>query len=90
MLAQIVNLDKAIDNKALHDTFSTFGNNLSCKIATDASGQSKAYGFVQFDLEEAAQNAIDKLNDMLLNDKQVFVGPFLCKQEREIATNMTI
>ncbi|XXG56200.1 hypothetical protein AAC387_Pa03g3681 [Persea americana] len=85
----IKNLDKAIDNKALHDTFSTFGNILSCKIATDASGQSKGYGFVQFDLEEAAQNAIDKLNGMLLNDKQVFVGPFLRKQEREIATNKT-
>eukprot|EP00262_Sarcandra_glabra_P012238 TRINITY_DN3114_c0_g2_i1.p1 TRINITY_DN3114_c0_g2~~TRINITY_DN3114_c0_g2_i1.p1 ORF type:complete len:659 (+),score=142.30 TRINITY_DN3114_c0_g2_i1:326-2302(+) len=82
----IKNLDKAIDNKALHDTFSVFGNILSCKIATDPSGQSKGYGFVQFDQEEAAQNAINKLNGMLLNDKQVYVGPFLRKQEREIAT----
>ncbi|XVF59378.1 hypothetical protein PTKIN_Ptkin07bG0270900 [Pterospermum kingtungense] len=82
----IKNLDKTIDNKALHDTFSTFGNILSCKIATDHSGQSKGYGFVQFDNEEAAKNAIDKLNGMLLNDKQVFVGPFLRKQERESAT----
>ncbi|MTV28818.1 hypothetical protein FTX61_26090, partial [Nitriliruptoraceae bacterium ZYF776] len=37
----IKNLDKAIDQKALHDTFSTFGNILSCKIATDSTGQSK-------------------------------------------------
>ncbi|KAK6938662.1 Polyadenylate-binding protein/Hyperplastic disc protein [Dillenia turbinata] len=81
----IKNLDKGIDNKALHDTFSTFGNILSCKIATDQSGQSKGYGFVQFDHEESAQNAIDKLNGMLINDKQVFVGPFLRKQERESA-----
>ncbi|XP_044470296.1 polyadenylate-binding protein 4-like [Mangifera indica] len=79
----IKNLDKSIDNKALHDTFSTFGNILSCKIATDLSGQSKGYGFVQFDNEESAKSAIDKLNGMLLNDKQVFVGPFLRKQERE-------
>ncbi|OVA11248.1 RNA recognition motif domain [Macleaya cordata] len=83
----IKNLDKAIDNKALHDTFSAFGNILSCKIATDGSGQSKGYGFVQYDNEESAQNAIDKLNGMLLNDKPVFVGPFLRKQERDIATN---
>ncbi|RWW12297.1 hypothetical protein GW17_00024043 [Ensete ventricosum] len=48
-----------------------------------ASGQSKGYGFVQFDQEEAAQNAINKLNGMLVNDKPVFVGPFLRKQERE-------
>ncbi|XVE87089.1 hypothetical protein DITRI_Ditri18aG0088200 [Diplodiscus trichospermus] len=79
----IKNLDKTIDNKDLHDTFSTFGNILSCKIATDHLGQSKGYGFVQFDNEESAKNAIDKLNGMLLNDKQVFVGHFLRKQERE-------
>ncbi|KAB5568909.1 hypothetical protein DKX38_002702 [Salix brachista] len=66
------NLDKTIDHKALHDTFSSFGNILSCKVATDASGQSKGYGFVQFDNEEAARNAIDKLNGMLINDKQVY------------------
>ncbi|KAJ6424342.1 hypothetical protein OIU84_025186 [Salix udensis] len=75
----IKNLDKAIDHKALHDTFSAFGNILSCKVATDSSGQSKGYGFVQFDSEEAAQKAIEKLNGMLLNDKQVYK-----KYEREV------
>lgn len=81
------NLDKTIDNKALHDTFSTFGNILSCKVAMDASGQSKGYGYVQYDREEAAQMAIDKLNGMALNDKVVYVGPFLRKQERENAVD---
>ncbi|TQE10688.1 hypothetical protein C1H46_003591 [Malus baccata] len=85
----IKNLDKAIDHKALHETFSSFGNILSCKIATDATGQSKGYGFVQFDSEEAAQSAIDKLNGMLLNDKPVFVGQFLRKQERDGNWNKT-
>ncbi|KAI3753116.1 hypothetical protein L2E82_25161 [Cichorium intybus] len=85
----IKNLDKAIDQKALHDTFSTFGNILSCKIATDSAGQSKGYGFVQYDTEEAAQKAIEKLNGMLLNDKQVYVGPFLRKQERDMAVDKT-
>ncbi|TYI43079.1 hypothetical protein ES332_A01G144100v1 [Gossypium tomentosum] len=83
----IKNLDKSIDHKALHDTFSSFGNVLSCKISTDSFGQSKGYGFVQFDNEESAQNAIDKLNGMLINDKQVYVGHFLRKQERETALN---
>ncbi|KAL1534175.1 poly(A) binding protein Pab2 [Salvia divinorum] len=83
----IKNLDKSIDNKALHDTFSSFGNILSCKIAADANGQPKGYGFVQFETEEAAQNAIDKLNGMLMNDKQVYVGHFLRKQERDTTQN---
>lgn len=82
-------MDKAIDNKALHETFSTFGNILSCKVVTDSSGQSLGYGFVQFDNEESAKNAIDKLNGMLLNDKQVYVGPFLRKQERVSAIDKT-
>lgn len=83
----IKNLDKNIDNKALHDTFSAFGNILSCKVAMDASGQSKGYGYVQFDRDEAAQHAIERLNGMALNDKVVYVGPFLRKQERENAVD---
>ncbi|XP_017970875.1 PREDICTED: polyadenylate-binding protein 2 [Theobroma cacao] len=85
----IKNLDKGIDHKALHDTFSAFGNILSCKVATDSSGQSKGYGFVQFDNEESAQKAIEKLNGMLLNDKQVYVGHFVRKQERDTAISKT-
>ncbi|KAJ0231995.1 Polyadenylate-binding protein 5 [Hirschfeldia incana] len=78
----IKNLDVSIDNKDLYDTFSTFGTILSCKVEIDVSGRSKGYGFVQFEKVETAQTAIDKLNGMLLNDKKVFVGHFVRRQDR--------
>jgi len=78
----IKNLDKSIDNKAMYDTFSAFGSILSCKVSLDDKGNSKGYGFVHFETEDAATNAIDKVNGMLLNQKKVFVGKFIPRAER--------
>ncbi|UYV63608.1 PABPC4 [Cordylochernes scorpioides] len=73
----------SIDNKAMYDTFSAFGNILSCKVATDEEGNSKGYGFVHFETEDAASNAISKVNGMLLNGRKVYVGKFIPHKERE-------
>jgi len=78
----IKNLDKTIDNKMLYDTFSAFGNILSCKVNVNLAGESKGYGFVHFETEEAAVKAIEKLDGMLMNDKKVFVGRFKSRGER--------
>uniref|UniRef100_A0A3Q2D2H1 Polyadenylate-binding protein n=1 Tax=Cyprinodon variegatus TaxID=28743 RepID=A0A3Q2D2H1_CYPVA len=79
----IKNMDESIDNKALYDTFSAFGNILSCKVVCDEKG-SKGYGFVHFETQEAANRAIDTMNGMLLNDRKVFVGHFKSRKEREV------
>ncbi len=79
----IKNLDAAIDNKALHDTFTQFGNILSCKVAQDELGSSKGYGFVHYETAEAANQAIKSVNGMLLNDKKVFVGHHIAKRDRQ-------
>uniref|UniRef100_A0A8C4HHF6 Polyadenylate-binding protein n=1 Tax=Dicentrarchus labrax TaxID=13489 RepID=A0A8C4HHF6_DICLA len=79
----IKNMDESIDNKALYDTFSAFGNILSCKVVCDEKG-SKGYGFVHFETHEAANRAIDTMNGMLLNDRKVFVGHFKSRKEREV------
>ncbi|KFH13882.1 putative polyadenylate binding protein [Toxoplasma gondii MAS] len=79
----VKNLDKNIDNKALYDTFSLFGNILSCKVAVDDNGHSKGYGFVHYENEESARSAIDKVNGMLIGGKTVYVGPFIRRAERD-------
>ncbi|XP_072223902.1 polyadenylate-binding protein 1-like [Leuresthes tenuis] len=79
----IKNMDDSIDNKALYDTFSAFGNILSCKVVCDEKG-SKGYGFVHFETQQAANRAIETMNGMLLNDRKVFVGHFKSRKEREV------
>ncbi|KAL6034097.1 hypothetical protein STEG23_024952 [Scotinomys teguina] len=78
----IKNLENSIDNKALYDTFSTFGSILSSKVVYNEHG-SRGFGFVHFETHEAAQKAINTMNGMLLNDRKVFVGHFKSRQKRE-------
>ena len=49
---------------------------------TDENNQSKGFGFVHFETQEAADNAINKVNGMLLADKKVFVGRFVPRNLR--------
>jgi len=76
------NLAPSVDNKGLYDTFSVFGNILSCKVATDENGVSKGYGYVHFETAEAAQDAIQKFNGTLIDDIEVHVGTFVKRQDR--------
>lgn len=79
----IKNLDSTVDNKALFDTFSIFGNILSCKVATDENGASnRGYAFVHFETEEAANKAIDAVNGKLLAGKKAYVARFVPQKER--------
>lgn len=79
----IKNLHPDIDNKALHDTFSAFGRILSCKVATDDLGRSKCFGFVHYETAEAAEAAIENVNGMSLNDREVYVSKHVSRKDRE-------
>ena len=69
----VKNLDSNIDNKALYDTFSLFGNILSCKVACESDGKSKGYGFVHFEAEDSAKQAIERVNGMKIGENTVTV-----------------
>lgn len=85
----VKNLAATVDNKGLFDFFSVFGNILSCKVATDEAGVSKGYGYVHYETAEAAQDAIQKINGQMLEDKEVFVGTFLRRQDRASTNEWT-
>lgn len=85
----VKNLDTSIDNKALYDTFSLFGNILSCKVVNFQDGSSKGYGYVHYETAEAANEAIDKINGMLIAGQEVYVGNFQKRNERPDEANWT-
>ena len=78
----IKNLDPKITHKELHDTFSQFGSILSCKVAMSENGESKGYGFVHFESQKSAEQAMSYVNDRQLLSKTVFVGPFISRKVR--------
>jgi len=41
------------------------------QVAVDDEGKSKGYGFIHFQTQEAADKAIEKVNDMELEGKKV-------------------
>ncbi|XP_010505212.1 PREDICTED: polyadenylate-binding protein 7-like isoform X1 [Camelina sativa] len=78
----VKNLPESVNNAGLQGMFKTFGDIVSCKIATFEDGKSRGYGFVQFEQEDAAHAAIEKLNGTIVADKEIYVGKFMRKTER--------
>jgi len=78
----VKNLSKTIDNQQLCDTFSKFGNILSCKVSTNSRGEHLGYGFVHYENEESAQKAVEAVNGKMIAGNTVYVAPFKSKAER--------
>ncbi|XP_071685633.1 polyadenylate-binding protein 6-like [Rutidosis leptorrhynchoides] len=79
----VKNIDSLVTDVKLEEAFAKFGTILSCKIAKDNQGKSKGFGFVQFDSEESANNALNALDGSTLGEKIISVAKFLKKSERK-------
>ncbi len=66
----IKNIDASVTSRDLLDTFSQFGNILSCKVATSDDGKSKGFGFVQYQTREEAERAVKSTNGQKLTPAQ--------------------
>jgi RNA recognition motif-containing protein len=69
------NLSYDTSEDQLRNLFVGVGPVVSVTIITDrSSGRSKGFGFVEMETEQAAQEAIDQLNNHELNDRTIAVS----------------
>eukprot|EP00698_Gefionella_okellyi_P010730 TRINITY_DN2801_c0_g1_i1.p1 TRINITY_DN2801_c0_g1~~TRINITY_DN2801_c0_g1_i1.p1 ORF type:complete len:669 (-),score=142.23 TRINITY_DN2801_c0_g1_i1:35-1915(-) len=78
----VKNLDESVTEQDLEKMFAPFGAVTSAFLASE-DGKSKGFGFVNFDQPEAAQAAINALNDKEFGSKKIYVGKAQTKKERE-------
>ena len=61
-------------NRQLYDLFTPHGSVISCRIFVDKiSGRSRGFGFVSYDMPQAAQSAIEQMNGYELGHKRLKV-----------------
>ncbi|XP_031267715.1 polyadenylate-binding protein 6-like [Pistacia vera] len=78
----VKNLAEDMTEDALHEMFSKFGKVCNVVIMKDGKGNSRGFGFVNFESAEEARKAVDVLNGALMGSKILFVGRAQKKAER--------
>ncbi|HOX17413.1 MAG TPA: RNA-binding protein [Spirochaetales bacterium] len=69
---------------ALRDAFQQFGNVVSAKIITDRdTGNSKGFGFVEMGSDDEARAAINGMNGVELDGRQLRVNEAMDKPRRD-------
>lgn len=71
-----------LNTQDLHRLFEQFGIITSCKIVVDEFGRSRGYGFVNFADGVSADQAIEKLNGLLVNGSKLYLNHHIAKKER--------
>lgn len=73
----------AIDDSALEELFTEFGQVTSAKVIVDReTNRSKGFGFVEFEDDAAGKAAIDKLNGSELQGRNIVVNEARPKEDR--------
>lgn len=77
------NLTYGVDNAALEDMFSSFGELRSAEVVMDReTGRSKGFGFVEFNDAQAAQAAIAAMNGKENGGRTLTVNEARPREER--------
>ncbi|CAL9135662.1 unnamed protein product, partial [Musa textilis] len=84
----VKNIDDAVDNNALRERFSEFGNITSAKVMLDEKGRSKGFGFVCYSTPEEATRAVNSLRGSMFYGKPLYVAIAQRKEERQAQLQM--
>jgi polyadenylate-binding protein len=82
----VKNLGEDITEEKLRDMFSRFGQVQSCVVMKEDQSdttKSKGFGFVNFEDPDAAQYAVDELNNATVDGRTLYVGRAQKRNERE-------
>ncbi|CDK25769.1 unnamed protein product [Kuraishia capsulata CBS 1993] len=73
---------KSTTRDELYGFFEPFGKIISCKIIEDEFGNSKGYGFINYELKSSADEAILKLSGQEIEGNKFYVNHHISKKER--------
>nr|GMD34707.1 polyadenylate-binding protein 6-like [Ipomoea batatas]GMD34715.1 polyadenylate-binding protein 6-like [Ipomoea batatas] len=79
----VKNFGYNMTEELLREMFSVYGNINSAVIMRDEEGNSRGFGFVNFDSDEDARKAVEALNGQVIGSKKLYVGRAQKKAERE-------
>lgn len=83
----IKSIDKKVTTKQLDELFSKYGKVVSCSIRTDDKGESLGYGYIQYETEESAETAREKLNGNTNFGVAIKVEKFISSKNRDTVKN---
>ncbi|KAF9597546.1 hypothetical protein IFM89_019537, partial [Coptis chinensis] len=78
------NLDQELTEEYLKEKFSEFGRITNLVVSKDDNGNSRGFGFVNFDIPDAAKRAMEAMDGKQLGSKVLYVARAQKRAEREL------
>ncbi|CAI9762105.1 unnamed protein product [Fraxinus pennsylvanica] len=79
----VKNLDPGVTEEVLKEKFSEYGKIISLIISKDENGESRSFGFVNFENPDDARHAVEAMHGSKLGSQVIYVARAQKKAERE-------
>lgn len=77
------NLEYSVSSEELRDHFASIGTIIDAVVIKDKmTGRSRGFGFVEFESDDMAKEAVEKLNGSELKDRKINVNEARAQEPR--------